>query len=96
MEDNSERASDVTANSEKRKNGGKMLSVDSMAETKFEENNIVANNNNNNAPSTTGNIQKRPQRRGVKEKPDHPERALFCLGLKNPLRSLCISIVDSK
>lgn len=51
-----------------------------------------------NAPPTVGSstAQKRPQRRGAKEKPDHPERALFCLGLKNPLRAFCISIVDSK
>ncbi|KAL9888468.1 muscle calcium channel subunit alpha-1 isoform X1 [Glossina fuscipes] len=33
--------------------------------------------------------------RGNKQ-PDRPERALFCLGLKNPLRAVCLKIVDSK
>ncbi|XP_017859544.1 PREDICTED: voltage-dependent calcium channel type D subunit alpha-1 isoform X2 [Drosophila arizonae] len=39
--------------------------------------------------------QKRPQRRG-KPQPDRPQRALFCLGLKNPIRALCIRIVEWK
>ncbi|KAJ8664791.1 hypothetical protein QAD02_006453 [Eretmocerus hayati] len=39
---------------------------------------------------------KRPARRGGKAQPDRPERALFCLGLKNPLRKLCIDIVEWK
>ncbi len=39
---------------------------------------------------------KRPVRRGVKPQPDRPVRALFCLGLKNPLRKLCIDIVEWK
>ncbi|XP_030377282.1 voltage-dependent calcium channel type D subunit alpha-1 isoform X2 [Scaptodrosophila lebanonensis] len=38
---------------------------------------------------------KRPQRRG-KPQPDRPQRALFCLGLKNPIRALCIRIVEWK
>ncbi|XP_070075567.1 voltage-dependent calcium channel type D subunit alpha-1 isoform X1 [Drosophila takahashii] len=39
--------------------------------------------------------QKRQQRRG-KPQPDRPQRALFCLSLKNPLRALCIRIVEWK
>ncbi|KAH8273691.1 hypothetical protein KR018_008850, partial [Drosophila ironensis] len=39
--------------------------------------------------------QKRPQRRG-KPQPDRPQRALFCLTVKNPLRALCIRIVEWK
>ncbi|XP_015033625.2 voltage-dependent calcium channel type D subunit alpha-1 isoform X1 [Drosophila willistoni] len=38
---------------------------------------------------------KRPQRRG-KPQPDRPQRALFCLTVKNPLRALCIRIVEWK
>lgn len=38
---------------------------------------------------------KRPVRRGGKP-PDRPVRALFCLGLKNPIRKLCIDIVEWK
>ncbi|XP_073814262.1 ca[2+]-channel protein alpha[[1]] subunit D isoform X3 [Musca autumnalis] len=40
--------------------------------------------------------QKRTQRRTGKQQLDRPERALFCLTLKNPLRIFCIKIVDSK
>lgn len=59
--------------------------------------NNTSGNNAVSAPApASSSTQKRPQRRGAKEKPDHPERALFCLGLKNPLRAFCISIVDSK
>lgn len=39
---------------------------------------------------------KRPVRRGGKAQPERPVRALFCLGLKNPLRKLCIDIVEWK
>lgn len=39
--------------------------------------------------------KKRPARRG-KPPPDRPVRALFCLPLKNPLRKLCISVVEWK
>lgn len=39
---------------------------------------------------------KRPVRRGGKAQPDRPVRVLFCLGLKNPLRKLCIDIVEWK
>ncbi|KAG7199961.1 hypothetical protein KM043_014390 [Ampulex compressa] len=39
---------------------------------------------------------KRPARRGGKPPPDRPIRALFCLPLKNPLRKMCISVVEWK
>lgn len=38
---------------------------------------------------------KRPVRRG-KAQPERPVRALFCLGLKNPIRKICINIVEWK
>ena len=39
---------------------------------------------------------KRPIRRGGKPQPDRPIRALFCMNLKNPLRKICIDIVEWK
>lgn len=39
---------------------------------------------------------KRPIRRGGKPQPDRPVRALFCMNLKNPLRKICIDIVEWK
>ncbi|XP_044741496.1 muscle calcium channel subunit alpha-1 [Chrysoperla carnea] len=39
---------------------------------------------------------KRPVRRGGKPPPDRPQRALFCLPLKNPLRKMCIDVVEWK
>lgn len=59
------------------------------------------------APSTTATAiagattatqapQKKPVRRGGKAQPERPVRALFCLGLKNPIRKLCIEIVEWK
>lgn len=39
---------------------------------------------------------KRPVRRGGKAQPERPVRALFCLSLKNPIRKLCIEIVEWK
>lgn len=57
------------------------------------------------APSTTATAVagqaatapvKRQPRRGGKAQPERPVRALFCLGLKNPLRKLCIDIVELK
>lgn len=39
---------------------------------------------------------KRPVRRGGKPQPERPVRALFCLGLKNPIRKLCIDITEWK
>lgn len=47
------------------------------------------------AASKTTAQPKRPVRRG-KPPPDRPKRVLFCLGLKNPLRRLCIAIVEWK
>ncbi|XP_024084384.1 muscle calcium channel subunit alpha-1 isoform X2 [Cimex lectularius] len=55
--------------------------------------NVNNNNNNNNVNKPT---PKRPVRRGGKPPPDRPQRALFCLTLKNPLRKLCIDIVEWK
>ncbi|CRL08236.1 CLUMA_CG021010, isoform B [Clunio marinus] len=46
--------------------------------------------------TTTPTAPKRPVRRGGKPQPDRPQRALFCLTLKNPLRKLCIDIVEWK
>lgn len=46
--------------------------------------------------STTPAPPKRPVRRGGKAQPERPVRALFCLGLKNPIRKLCIEIVEWK
>jgi hypothetical protein len=51
--------------------------------------------NGANAPAAPA-APKRPVRRGGKPQPDRPERALYCLTLKNPLRKLCISIVEWK
>ncbi|XP_065218942.1 muscle calcium channel subunit alpha-1 isoform X4 [Planococcus citri] len=39
---------------------------------------------------------KRPVRRGIKQPPDRPQRALFLFTLKNPIRKICISIVEWK
>lgn len=40
---------------------------------------------------------KRPVRRGaVKVQPERPIRALYCLGLNNPIRKLCITITEWK
>lgn len=39
---------------------------------------------------------KRPVRRGGKPQPERPIRALFCLGLKNPIRKVCIDITEWK
>lgn len=39
---------------------------------------------------------KRPIRRGIKQPPDRPPRALFLFTLKNPLRKICISVVEWK
>lgn len=52
-------------------------------------------------PGTTGGATKsagtkRPARRGGKPPQDRPIRALFCLPLKNPVRKLCIDVVEWK
>ncbi|XP_035739036.1 muscle calcium channel subunit alpha-1-like isoform X3 [Vespa mandarinia] len=39
---------------------------------------------------------KRPARRAGKPPPDRPIRALFCLPLQNPIRKLCIGVVEWK
>ncbi|KAM3956913.1 muscle calcium channel subunit alpha-1 [Aphomia sociella] len=39
---------------------------------------------------------RKPPRRGPKVQQERPKRALFCLTLKNPLRKLCIDIVEWK
>lgn len=39
---------------------------------------------------------KRPVRRSGKPQPERPVRALFCLGLKNPIRKLCITVTEWK
>nr|XP_023019052.1 muscle calcium channel subunit alpha-1-like [Leptinotarsa decemlineata] len=44
----------------------------------------------------TPTAPKRPVRRGGKAPPDRPQRALFCLYLKNPIRKLCIDVVEWK
>lgn len=46
--------------------------------------------------ATKAAAQKRPARRGGKPPPDRPVRALWCLSLKNPVRKLCIDIVEWK
>ncbi|XP_008553533.1 muscle calcium channel subunit alpha-1 isoform X4 [Microplitis demolitor] len=46
--------------------------------------------------STTPVVPKRPARRGGKPPPDRPVRALLCLSLKNPVRKLCITIIEWK
>ncbi|XP_052868035.1 muscle calcium channel subunit alpha-1-like isoform X2 [Anopheles cruzii] len=42
------------------------------------------------------NQLKRPQRRPGKVLPDRPPRVFYCLTLKNPLRKLCIKVVEWK
>lgn len=52
------------------------------------------------SPGQTGartpTAPKRPVRRGGKPPPDRPQRALYCLHLKNPIRKLCIDVVEWK
>lgn len=52
------------------------------------------------SPAQTGarmpTAPKRPVRRGGKPPPDRPQRALFFLYLKNPVRKLCIDVVEWK
>ncbi|XP_065351479.1 muscle calcium channel subunit alpha-1 isoform X11 [Cloeon dipterum] len=48
------------------------------------------------APAAPKREPRRPLRRGGKPLPDRPQRALFCLGLTNPVRKLCIDIVEWK
>ena len=53
-------------------------------------------NNNNNVGAGGKPTPKRPIRRGAKPPPDRPQRALFCLSLKNPVRKMCIDVVEWK
>lgn len=39
---------------------------------------------------------KRPARRGIKQPPDRAPRALFLFTLKNPIRKICINVVEWK
>lgn len=55
-----------------------------------------ANNNNNPANNNQPKQVKRPVRRPGKQLPDRPQRALCCLTLKNPLRKLCIDVIEWK
>nr|XP_036218959.1 muscle calcium channel subunit alpha-1 isoform X1 [Bactrocera oleae]XP_036218960.1 muscle calcium channel subunit alpha-1 isoform X1 [Bactrocera oleae]XP_036218961.1 muscle calcium channel subunit alpha-1 isoform X1 [Bactrocera oleae]XP_036218962.1 muscle calcium channel subunit alpha-1 isoform X1 [Bactrocera oleae]XP_036218963.1 muscle calcium channel subunit alpha-1 isoform X1 [Bactrocera oleae] len=56
----------------------------------------IAGGINQQKTAANATTQKRSQRRGGKPQPDRPQRVLFCLGVKNPLRALCISIVEWK
>ncbi|ODM95155.1 Voltage-dependent calcium channel type D subunit alpha-1 [Orchesella cincta] len=47
------------------------------------------------ATSMTANKRRQAARRG-KAVPDRPQRALFCFTLKNPIRKLCIDVVEWK
>lgn len=62
--------------------------------------NNTNNNANNNNPANNNNqtkqVVKRPIRRPGKQLPDRPQRALCCLTLKNPLRKLCIGVIEWK
>lgn len=60
--------------------------------------NAINNTNNNNAANNnqTKPVAKRPIRRPGKQLPDRPKRALCCLTLKNPLRKLCIGVIEWK
>ena len=51
-----------------------------------------------NGPLEAGKVsRKRQEKSGKKTMADmRPPRALFCLGLENPLRKACISIVEWK
>lgn len=69
--------------------------------TSNNNNTSTANNTNNNNPANNNNNQakqvlKRPIRRPGKQLPDRPQRALCCLTLKNPLRKLCIGVIEWK
>lgn len=72
---------------------GQQLSTDTQLDGAQNANGAAgAGANANAAPAAP----KRPVRRGGKPQPDRPQRALFCLTLKNPLRKLCIDIVEWK
>lgn len=62
--------------------------------------NNTNNTNNNSNPANNNNqtkqVVKRPIRRPGKQLPDRPQRALCCLTLNNPLRKLCIGVIEWK
>lgn len=93
MENILEKTANVTFDAEK---FNKMYSAEDNYVDKETGKGNALRNTITNIPPTNCSMQKRLHRRGVKEKPDHPERVLFCLRLKNPLRTFCIAIVDSK
>lgn len=64
------------------------LSVTAMSATN--------NNNNNNNTNNNAKALKRPVRRGVKPPPERPQRALFFFTLKNPVRKMCIDVIEWK
>jgi len=67
--------------------------------TNINNNNTTNSNTNNNNPANnnqTKQVTKRPIRRPGKQLPDRPQRALCCLTLKNPLRKLCIGVIEWK
>lgn len=69
------------------------------ATTNTNNNNTANNNTTNNNPvnnNQTKQVTKRPIRRPGKQLPDRPQRALCCLTLKNPLRKLCIGVIEWK
>lgn len=68
------------------------LSATAMSAT----NNNINNNNNNNNNAANKQTPKRPVRRMGKVIPERPPRALLCLNLKNPMRKLCIDVVEWK
>ncbi|XP_043279839.1 muscle calcium channel subunit alpha-1 isoform X13 [Venturia canescens] len=93
-------------------NGARVTNYSNIGQTPTAENNNAPSTNETpiNDPTGANNAlqpaeskaaaaaaaeKKRPARRG-KPPPDRPVRALFCLPLKNPLRKLCISIVEWK
>ncbi|XP_039297420.1 voltage-dependent L-type calcium channel subunit alpha-1D-like [Nilaparvata lugens] len=49
-----------------------------------------------NQTAATPVAARRPVRRATKPQADRPQRALLCLTLKNPLRKLCIDVVEWK
>ncbi|XP_025410871.1 muscle calcium channel subunit alpha-1 isoform X6 [Sipha flava] len=79
-----------------------------VVSTNNNNNNANANSNSNNTNNNANNsnpanntnqtkqVVKRPIRRPGKQLPDRPQRALCCLTLKNPLRKLCIGVIEWK
>ncbi|CAH2060425.1 unnamed protein product, partial [Iphiclides podalirius] len=74
----------------------------SGAETGPEETPVPSASSAPGAPEGAGPLipvpvaPRKPPRRGPKVQQERPKRALFCLSLNNPLRKLCISIVEWK